>query len=88
MTIDTAPRNTSFITYEAPEDSLLRNSTKKHKAYSRPKFESPAASIEYIETQVRDTKSTDPEISAAAKAKEAARAAKSEKMKAITKGML
>jgi len=57
--------------------------TKKYKSGRRPKveLESPVASIE-------GTEPIDVEAAAAAKAKEAARAAKSEKMKAITKGRL
>lgn len=64
--------------------------TKKHKGSSRPKveLESPTASIEDIEVHAEFRKSVDPEATAATKAKEAARAAKSEKMKAITKGIL
>ncbi|KAL5345464.1 hypothetical protein ACLOAV_009837 [Pseudogymnoascus australis] len=80
------PQDAPFIAYETPNASPHRPSTLKHKSGSRSNVpgEYPAASTSHGETPTH-TAPTDPDAVAAAKAKEAARAAKSEKMKAITK---
>lgn len=82
------PQDAPFIAYETPNASPHRPSTLKHKSGSRSNVpgEYPAASTSHGETPTH-TAPTDPDAVAAAKAKEAARAAKSEKMKAITKGI-
>ncbi|OBT70802.1 hypothetical protein VF21_10057 [Pseudogymnoascus sp. 05NY08] len=80
------PQGAPFIAYETPDASPQRSSALKHKRGGRSnvEVEHSAASIPHGETPTH-TAPTDPDAIAAAKAKEAARAAKSEKMKAITK---
>lgn len=82
------PQDAPFIAYETPDASPHRPSTLKHKSGSRSNVgaEYAGASNSHGETPTH-TAPTDPDVIAAAKAKEAARAAKSEKMKAITKGI-
>lgn len=82
------PQGAPFIAYETPDASPQRSSTLKNKRGGRAnvEVEYSAASTHHGETPTH-TAPTDPDAIAAAKAKEAARAAKSEKMKAITKGM-
>ncbi|OBT62623.1 hypothetical protein VE03_08505 [Pseudogymnoascus sp. 23342-1-I1] len=80
------PQDAPFIAYETPNASPQRPSTLKQKSGSRSNVQVgyPPASTSHSETPTH-TAPTDPDAIAAAKAKEAARAAKSEKMKAITK---
>ncbi|ELR06830.1 hypothetical protein VC83_09357 [Pseudogymnoascus destructans] len=80
------PQGAPFIAYETPDASPRRSSTLKHKRGGRSnvEVEYSAASTPHGETPTH-TAPMDPDAIAAAKAKEAARAAKSEKMKAITK---
>ncbi|OBT58580.1 hypothetical protein VE04_01381 [Pseudogymnoascus sp. 24MN13] len=80
------PQGAPFIAYETPDASPQRSSTLKNKRGGRAnvEVEYSAASTPHGETPTH-TAPTDPDAIAAAKAKEAARAAKSEKMKAITK---
>jgi hypothetical protein len=82
------PQGAPFIAYETPDASPQRSSTLKNKRGGRSnvEVEHSAASTPHGETPTHIAP-TDPDAIAAAKAKEAARAAKSEKMKAITKGI-
>lgn len=82
------PGDAPFIAYETPGTSPQRPSTLKHKSSSRSNVEGeyPASGTSHTETPIYSIP-TDPDVIAAAKAREIARAAKSEKMKAITKGI-
>lgn len=82
------PQDAPFIAYETPDASPQRPVALKHKGSIRSNVgaEHSAASTPHGGTPTHAAP-TDPDAIAAAKAKEAARAAKSEKMKAITKGI-
>ncbi|KFY14458.1 hypothetical protein V492_02610 [Pseudogymnoascus sp. VKM F-4246] len=86
MSRNILPQDAPFIAYETPDASPQRPSTLKQKGSVRSNIEAeyPAGSTSHTGTPTHAAP-TDPDAIAAAKAKEAARAAKSEKMKAITK---
>ncbi|KFX91252.1 hypothetical protein O988_07836 [Pseudogymnoascus sp. VKM F-3808] len=78
------PGDAPFIAYETPGTSPHRPGKPKSSSRSNVEGEYSAAGTPHTETPIYSVP-TDPDVIAAAKAREIARAAKSEKMKAITK---